>query len=167
MPTLNQILDIHKYNKDMVLRTKPSSKTGTGDLVVDGMIQEIIEAIDECLRNVDDYIADSKTLIETGSYGHSLSLAIMGREELGKAAWYIPAAFGFYDLKPLLNRHTCIEGKRQLSPLYDHRLKEMMIRIFKKLQYLIDEDLGTPRAPECRKAHSGCLARIQRRTRQS
>jgi AbiV family abortive infection protein len=52
---------------------------------------------EECLKNVDQYIHDVRTLIDRKSYGHALGLAVLGNEELAKATGYFMISSGIVD----------------------------------------------------------------------
>lgn len=50
-----------------------------------------------CLKNVDQYIKDVRTLIDKKSYGHALGMAILAKEELAKAVGYFFISLGVID----------------------------------------------------------------------
>jgi len=72
---------------------------------------------EECLKNVDQYINDVRTLIDRKSYGHAFSLAILAKEELAKATSYFIVSSGVIDANDKA-------GKKLLKLLHSkHELK--------------------------------------------
>jgi AbiV family abortive infection protein len=99
---------------------------------------------DACLRNADQYINDTRALIEKKSYGHALGLAILGKEELAKATGYFLISWGVVDtgskagkklLKLLHKRHEIKIGFASMLlsvPDAISKLKDLVPEIVKE-----------------------------------
>lgn len=53
--------------------------------------ERYMQACEECMKNVDQYIKDIDLLMENGSHGHAFSMAVIAGEEVAKAIGYILA----------------------------------------------------------------------------
>lgn len=84
------------------------------------------------IQNAEDLLRDASLLYEHGSHGRALSLAIIGREEIGKAIILALSAL------------EAVHGLRKRfsdRPLRHHPLKEMLGRILGDASSIVDEYL--------------------------
>lgn len=112
-----------------------------------------------CLKNVDQYIKDVRTLIDNKSYGHAFGMAILGREELAKAVGYFFISLGVIDandkagkkfLRLLHSEHEIKIGVAHLLlfvPEMISKLEDQVREIVKKrAKYVINREERTRRS---------------------
>ncbi len=90
------------------------------------------DCVYHCIRNGEDFLEDARLLADEGRYGHSVSMSVLGREELMKSWFFF---ISMIHRQPITWSHR---GFRQ------HRMKQMMVPILMHSNDVIDDFENIP-----------------------
>src|SRR5271157_5144760 len=93
------------------------------------MTKLLKEAVQLCLDNVEQYIADAELLIKNESYGHAFAFTVLGEEELSKAFIYYGCSEGLFP-EYLVER----VGRGYKSHIQKQAMAEILAVVFKILE---------------------------------
>lgn len=95
---------------------------------------ELRAAAAAAFRNAQAILEDVDVLYQAGRWPRSVSLAIIGREEMGKAVIYSVAA-----LNRLPGLRTALSGKRREDPVRDHEFKQLAAEIANIAHFMAED----------------------------